>query len=93
MIKLRSIPPAHRNDHRAAPQEWQPHRLLPVRRGRGHVLWESSESVMRVVLERKLEQIKEVEGFLVEGLELGLQKFAEELKEDIKALRLKLGDV
>ena len=38
-----------------------------------------------------MELLKEVEGFLAEGLGLGLFRFSEELKKDIEILKQKRG--
>lgn len=97
-VKPFSIPPAHRKRPEAvpqAPQEWQPHKPVVSsveRAARGHFSYVPYDGMLREVLDRKIEQLKEVEEFLAEGLELGLPKFAEELKKDVEALRRKLGN-
>ena len=47
---------------------------------------EESEASRLWVLQRKQEQLQEVADFLSEGLKLGLEKYAEELRRDIDNL-------
>lgn len=96
-VKLRSIPPANRSRSvvgrttRSQPapdtaqKEWQP-RKMP----KGRFSSVPFDGGLRWTLERKIEQLREVEEFLAEGLKFGLAELAEELRKDIEVLSLKL---